>query len=107
MLSRLLGKKFNCISRAIDMLCIFLGEDYTFADTHGQQIDVAEFSLHFQTQWRFRDDRDILLASEKVYESYNKNVPEDWKFDLIGRSDELSIAEYIKSTIMVENFQKI
>ena len=90
MLSRLLGKKFNCVSRTIDMLCLFLGEDFTFTGTRGQKIDVAEFSLHFQAQWRFREDMNILLASRDVYEPYCENIPEDWQFDLLGRSDELS-----------------
>ena len=90
MLSRLLGKKFNCVSRAGDMLCLFLGEDHSFADHRGRQIDVAEYSLHFATQWRFREDKVILLASRDIYEPYNENVPEDWQYDLIGRSDELS-----------------
>lgn len=89
-LSRILGKNFNCISRAIDMLCLFLGEDFSFADTHGHQVNVAEFSFHFQTQWRFREDKDILLASRDIYEPYSENVPADWEYDLVGRSDEMS-----------------
>ncbi|MCQ4023037.1 MULTISPECIES: hypothetical protein [unclassified Ruminococcus] len=89
-MSRLLGKKFNCISRACDMLCLFLGENFTFTDTRGKQYDVAEFSLHFQTQWRFREDKNILLASRDICEPYSENVPDDWQYDLIGRSDEMS-----------------
>ena len=90
MLSGLVGKKFNCISRALDMLCLFLGEDFTFVGARGRKIYVAEYSIHFQTQWRFRDDKDILLASRDVYKPYCENVPEDWEYDLVGRSDELS-----------------
>ena len=105
MLSRLLGKKFNCVSRAIDMLCLFLGEDYSFADTRGQQIDVAEFSLHFQTQWRFRKDKNILLASRDVYEPFCENVPEDWQFDLLGRSDELSSVFDVQAKALIDKMQ--
>ncbi len=90
MLSRLLGKEFNCISRACDMLCLFLGENFTFTGTCGEQVNVAEFSFHFQTQWRFRKDKNILLASRDIYEPYSENVPDDWQYDLIGRSDEMS-----------------
>lgn len=90
MLSRIVGKKFNCISRAIDMLCLFLGEDYIFTGISGEQIDVAEYSIHFQTQWRFRDGDTILLTSFDVYNPYCENVPEDWQYDLTGRVDELS-----------------
>lgn len=90
MLSKLIGKRFNRIIRAVDMLCLFLGEDYSFVGSHGQKIDVAEYSIHFQTQWRFREGRKILLASRDVYEPYCENPPEDWRYDLIGRPDELS-----------------
>lgn len=90
MVSRIIGKQFNCISRAVDMLCLFLGEDYSIINTLGKQIDVAEYSIHFQTQWRFREDSNILLASRDIYEPYCENVPEDWRYDLIGRPDELS-----------------
>lgn len=90
MLSRLNGKRFNCISRAADMLCLFLGEDYVFVDRRGEEVEVAEYSIHFQTQWRFREGGKILLASGDVYEPFCDNVPDDWQYDLIGRSDELS-----------------
>ena len=90
MTSRIIGKQFNCISRAVDMLCLFLGENYTIANHRRKQIDVAEYSIHFQTQWRFRQDSTILLASRDVYEPYCEDVPEDWEYDLIGRPDEVS-----------------
>lgn len=90
MLSKLKSKRFNCVSRAIDMLCLFLGEDYSFVSEQGKKIEVAEYSLHFQTTWRFRKNEKILLASRDIYEPYNANVPVDWEYDLIGRSDDLS-----------------
>lgn len=90
MLSRIIGRKFNRISRAVDMLCLFLGEDYVFTNAREKQLDVAEYSIHFQTQWRFRDDEAILLASSDIYEPFCENVHEDWQFDLIGRPDEQS-----------------
>ena len=90
MLSRLLGKKYNCISRVVDMLCLLLGEDYTITDHRGKKTTVAEYAIHFQTQWRFREDSTILLASRDIYTPYCANVSEDWQFDLVGRPDELS-----------------
>lgn len=90
MISRIIGKQFNGISRAIDMLCLFLGEDYSIVSSCRKQIDVAEYSIHFQTQLRFRENDTILLASRDIYEPYCQNVPEDWQYDLIGRPDELS-----------------
>ena len=89
MLSMLVNKRFNTISRANDMLCLFLGEDYSFF-SRSKRIDVAELSLHIQSQWRFRSSETILLASRDIYEPYSKNVPEDWEYDLVGRPDELS-----------------
>ena len=90
MLSRLVGKKFNRISRAVDMLCLLLGEDHIITDRRGQQQKAAEYAIHFQTQWRFRQDNTILLASRDIYEPYCKEVPADWKYDPIGRPDALS-----------------
>ena len=90
MISRIVGKTFNCVSRAVDMLCLFLGEDHTITNHRVKPIVVAEYSVHFQTQWRFRHKDTILLASRDVYEPYCEDVPEDWKYDLIGRSDNLS-----------------
>ncbi len=77
MVSRIIGKQFNNISRAVDMLCLQLGAD-------------AEYSFHVQTPWRFRENHTILLASRDIYEPYCENVPEDWQYDLVGRSDALS-----------------
>ena len=90
MLFKLINKPFNCISRVVDMLCLFLGDDYDFTSADGRTVRVAEFSLHLQTQWRFREDSNILLASRDIYEPYCENVPKDWRYDLIGRPDELS-----------------
>lgn len=89
MLSRVIGKKFNNINRVIDMLCLFLGEEYTFINSRGKKIDVAEYSFHFQTQWRFREGSVILLASRDIYEPNCKDVPEDWQYDVrkVGRAE--------------------
>lgn len=90
MLKSLCGKQFGCISRAIDMLCIFIGDDYTYINQSGRKIDVSEFALHFQTQWRFIDGNSIILGSRDIYEPFNQAVPDDWKYDIIGRKDEES-----------------
>lgn len=87
MLSKLVDKPFRCISRAVDMLCLFVGEDYDFTSTVGGKIAVTELSLHVQSQWRFRKDDTILLASEDIYEPYNQAAPKDWEYDIVGRPD--------------------
>ena len=105
MVSEIIGKKFNRISRAVDMLCLFLGEDYSFVNVHGKQIDAAEYTVHFQTQWRFREEGDILLASRDIYEPYCEDVPEDWRFDLTGRPDGLSSVFDVRAKAFTEKMQ--
>lgn len=105
MLSKLHNKRFNRISRAGDMLCLFLGEDYSFISERGKRIEVAEYSMHFQTQWRFRNNETILLASRDVYEPYNLLVPEDWEYDLTGRPDELSSVFDVQAKKLVTKMQ--
>ncbi len=102
MISKLLNKRFNCIARCGDMLCLFLGDDYTAIRDSDIIDDVAEFSLHLQTQWRFRDNDKILLASRDIYAPYSKNVPDDWEYDIVGRSDELSSVYDVKSKKIME-----
>lgn len=89
MLECLLNKKFNCISRAADMLCLFIGDDYTFV-SRGREINVADFSLHIQTQWRFTKDDAIILGSHDIYEPYSHSVSDNWEYDIFGRKDEES-----------------
>ena len=88
MFSTIVGKRFNCINRAVDMLCLFLGEDYSFAGNHGKGIEVAEYSFHFQTQWRFVVDGEILLAARDIYEPFCENVTGDWQYDVFNQKDE-------------------
>lgn len=103
MLSKLINKPFNCISRTVDMLCLFLGYDYDFTSTDGRTVKVAEFSLHLQTQWRFRKDDTILLASRDIYEPYRKEVAEDWEYDIIGRADnESSVFDVLAKSFSIE-----
>lgn len=87
MLSKLVDKPFRCISRAVDMLCLFVGEDYDFTSTAGKTMKVTELSLHVQSQWRFRKGDTILLASDDIYEPYSQTVSESWEYDIVGRPD--------------------
>ncbi len=96
-ISRIIGKRFNTFIRAADMLCLFLGEDYTITNHREKPFEVAEFSIQFTTQWRFRQDNTILLASRDVYEPYCKDVPEDWEYYLVGRPIELSSVFDVKA----------
>ena len=99
-LSKLLNKPFNYICRAVDMFCLFLGDDYNFTSTNGGIVKVAEYSLHFQSQWRFRENGMILLASRDIYEPYRTDVTEDWEYDIIGRPDcESSVFDVIAKNL--------
>ena len=64
MVSRIIGKKFNNVGRYMDMLGLLLGETYTIINSKGKQIQAAEYAIHFQTQWRFRQDSTILQPRE-------------------------------------------
>jgi len=105
LLTKLINKKFNCISRAIDMLCLFIGEDYSFVSERGKNIDVAEYSLHFQTQWRFREKETILLASRDIYIPYNEDVADDWDFNVMGRTDDLSSVFDVQKKLVEQKMQ--
>lgn len=105
MITRIIGTKYSCVSRALDMLCLFLGEDRTIIGHRGNHIDVSEYSIHFQTQWRFRKGDSILLASRDVYEPYCEDVPEDWEYDLIGRPDEESSVFDVQAEILNAKMQ--
>ncbi|MCM1558674.1 MAG: hypothetical protein NC123_03895 [Butyrivibrio sp.] len=85
----LTGKRFNRISRALDMLCLFIGDDHTFI-SRGKEIPVSEFAFHFQTQWRFTDGCSIILGSRDIYEPFSHTAAADWKYDIIGREEEES-----------------
>ena len=92
MLSMIIGKKFNRISRAADMFCLFLGEDYVFTSSIGTRVNVAEYALHFQTQWRFREGKEIFLAARDIYEPLNPDTPEDWQCDAGGSVFDVRVA---------------
>ena len=103
MLSCLIRKRFNRISRAADMLCLFLGEDYVYRSPVGRSAEVAEYSVHFTTQWRFRLGGEILLASRDIYTPYSDSVPEDWAYDIVGRpDDESSVFDVAAKQLMLK-----
>ena len=104
-MERIVGKQFNRINRVVDMLCLLLGEDYIITNHQGKRQRAAEYAIHFQTQWRFRQDSTILLASRDIYEPYCENVPEDWEYDLIGRPDELSSVFDVQAKSLKEKMQ--
>ena len=70
-MKRIIGLKFNKISRCVDMLCLGLGNDVI--DNEGYIY--PEFNFHIQTSWRFVKGNQILLASRDIF------LPQDEALD--------------------------
>ena len=83
-MNRIIDKPFNSICRIVDMLGLYFGDDVEVVLSKGPQMK-PQFSLHVQTQWRFRKDEKILLASRDLYTPLAPSVNADWRFDMIGR----------------------
>ena len=87
MIEQLIGKRFNSIWCAADMLCLDVGDEI-----HIEDADVAEFSLHIQCPWRFVRESEILLASRDMYEPADPGAPDSWYDEHAdGRVDEATL----------------
>lgn len=104
----------NSLYKAVNRLCDQLSlprigahglRHSLFTNTRGVQIHAAEYSFHFQTQWRFRDEKAILLTTKDIYEPYRENVSDDWQFDLIDRADSQSSVFDVKSKALICKMQ--
>lgn len=86
---RIIGSKFNSITRCVDMLLLNFGEDIKVDELDG---DICpKFSFHIQTQWRFIKENKILLASRDIYIPFNSEIDEcEWEYDIGGRADDES-----------------
>ena len=83
-MNRIIGKPFNSICRIVDLLGLYFGDDVEVELSRGLQ-QKPQFSLHIQTQWRFRKDERILLASRDIYTPFDPSADADWRFDIVGR----------------------
>ena len=91
MFDKIVGKRFNRISRCIDMLCIWVAENIMVKFNHKEEeCERAEFAFHIQTQWRFVKNDTLLLGSRDIYIPFCDNVPDDWEYDIVDRSREES-----------------
>lgn len=89
-MNRLTGARFHSLSRAVDMLCLNLGETvkrhFELPRPEGRDRAVPSYSIHLQTPWRFVRKGKVLLASRDIYEPFAPDrVREDWAYDLVGR----------------------
>lgn len=88
MIEKLIGKRFNRISYAADMLCLGVGDDVEYKMNDHR----PEFSIHVQCQWRFVRGGEIILASRDMYEPANPNAPNSWYDDYFnGLSNDESL----------------
>ena len=83
-MNRIIDKPFNSICRIVDMLGLYFGEDVEVDLVKGPQ-KKPQYSLHIQTQWRFRKDEKILLTSRDIYTPFAASVDADWRFDIHDR----------------------
>lgn len=93
-MNRLISTRFNSICRIVDMLGLYFGDNIEFERINENRVTKKEskpqYSLHVQTQWRFRKDNKIFLASRDIYTPSNPNVDKNWQYDLHGRPHEQS-----------------
>ena len=85
-MKRIIGLKFNKISRCVDMLCFNLGND--IQDDEGDII--PEYRFHIQTSWRFVKGNEILLASRDIYLPQNEEL-DDGSYDYEEQSTQKEI----------------
>jgi len=89
----LINKSLRELGRAADMLWLSIGEPIIIDDYYrGGTREVSEYAIHFQCQWRFVKNGEILLASHDIYNPYDKNLEYDdeWDWDVFGREKEKS-----------------
>ena len=107
-MKRLINTKFRGIFRVVDMMCVSFGDIIS-----SQQIrvggrtthrNIPQFSLHLQTQWRFRHGGTILLGSRDIYTPFSDHVdPENWDYSLTDRVDqESSVFDVVSKQISKE-----
>ena len=89
-MERLIGAPFHSMNRAVDLLCLNLGEElerhFELPKPEGRVRTVPTWSVHLQTPWRFERGGRIVLASGDVYEPFAPDrMGEDWVYDLVGR----------------------
>jgi hypothetical protein len=89
---KLINKDLRKLGRAADMLWLSIGEPVMIDDNKGETREVSEYAIHFQCQWRFVRNGEILLASHDIYNPYDKNLEYDdeWNWDIFGREKEKS-----------------
>ncbi len=51
-LNHLLNEKISYITRAVNMLCLGIGDCITILDTKGNMVEKSVMSLHIQSEWR-------------------------------------------------------
>ena len=101
---KLIHKELRRLGRACDMLWLTIGESVIIETHRGGTREVGEYAIHFQCQWRFVKDHEILLASHDIYNPYDKRLEydDDWDWDVFGREKELSSIFDVRSKELMQ-----
>lgn len=83
-IDRLIGSRFQYISRAADMMCLGLGDEIDIVNYKGEIEKRPEYAIHFQCPWRFLNESSIVLGSYDIYEPYNKKITDDWEYNTVA-----------------------
>ena len=89
---KLINKDLTGLYRASGMLCLQIGDTILIDSRKGGKEESPEYRIHFQCQWRFEKNGEILLASHDFYNPYDSSLEydNDWDWDVFGREKEQS-----------------
>lgn len=83
--NELIGLPLSCISRCVNMVCIFFGQDIIKEFPNGKIKVFSEYAIHIQCGFRMMLDEKILLASMDIYEPVYE-VSENFDWDVKGNN---------------------
>lgn len=103
---KLINKDLTELGRAADMLWLAIGKPLVIETDDMKKREVSEYAIHFQCQWRFVKDSEILLASHDIYNPYDIDLSYDdeWDWDVFGRENEKSNIFDVRSKELQRKF---
>ena len=102
--SKVINKDLNKLGRAADMLWLSIGDSLIYEfESNKEKRKVSEYAIHFQCQWRFVKQGNILLASHDIYNPYDNNLKydDDWDWDIFDRKKEQSSVFDVRSKELI------
>jgi hypothetical protein len=102
-IKKIIGCNFHKISRAVDMMCLGIGNEIDFVNNKGENVKRPQYAIHFQCPWRLYNENGIILGSYDIYEPFNKDIGDDWEYDLHRRPEnESSVFDVTLNKIITE-----